>query len=71
MNALSTAESRWATGGKPPPDAPPALIAVPVPKAVLLLTEAEDIRAIKRGKWWKRTHAAGKREADAVTPETP
>lgn len=30
-------------------DPPPGLIAVPVPKAVLLLTHAEFVRGVKRG----------------------
>jgi len=50
---------------------PPGLIAVPVPKAVLLLTEAEYVRGLKRGKPWKRMQAEAKREADVVTPRTP
>src|SRR5512135_2590080 len=52
-------------------DPPPGLIAVPVPKAVLLLTHAEYVRGVERGKWWTRIQAEATREADAVTPQTP
>jgi hypothetical protein len=52
-------------------DPPAGLIAVPVPKAVLLLSEAEYIRGVKRGKWWKRAQATAKREVAALTPRTP
>jgi hypothetical protein len=34
-------------------DSPLGLIVVPIPKAVLLLTEAEDVRGITRGQWWR------------------
>jgi hypothetical protein len=47
-------------------DPPPGLIAVPVPKAVLLLTEAVYLRGIQRGKWWKRRAAV-----TAQTPRAP
>ena len=50
---------------------PNGVIAVPVPKAVLLVTEVEYVRGQKRGKWWRRRHAEAKRDADAVTPHTP
>ena len=49
---------------------PPGLIAVPVPRAVLLLTYTEYVRGLKRGEWWKPMQAAVKREADAVTLDT-
>ena len=52
-------------------DPPSGLIGVPVPKAVLLLTEAEYVRGSRRGKWWKQIQAEAKREADAVTPHAP
>jgi len=52
-------------------DPPPGHIAVRVPKAVLLLTDAEYVRGLRRGTWWKRAQAVAKREADAVTPEAP
>ena len=48
---------------------PPGLIADPVRQAVLLLTPAECVRGLKRGKWWKRTQAAITRTADA--PDAP
>lgn len=50
-------------------DPPSGLIAVPVPKAVLLLTEAEYVRGIRRGKWWTRIQAEAKRKADALTQQ--
>jgi len=53
-----------------PTTPPPGLIAVPVPKAVLLLTEAEYLRGVKRGKWGKRTQEASKREAAAMGRST-
>jgi len=49
----------------------PGLILVPVLTAVLLLTYAEYVRGLKRGKWWKRTHATARREAAALTLKTP
>jgi len=52
-------------------DPPSGLIAVPVPQAVLLLTEAEYVRGQKRGKWWRRRQAEAKRDADTVAPHTP
>ena len=52
-------------------DPPSGLIAVPVPKAVLLLTEAEYGRGIRRGTWWPQIQAEAKRKADTVTPHTP
>jgi len=52
-------------------DPPPSLIAVPVPKAFLLLTYAEYVRGVKREKWWQRNQAEVKHEADAVAPKTP
>jgi hypothetical protein len=45
---------------------PPGLIAVPVPKAVLLRTEAKYVRGLKRGKWGTRTQEASKHEAAAM-----
>lgn len=42
-------------------DPPPGLIRVDVPKATLLLSEAEYRRAILRGKWWKRQTALARR----------
>ena len=42
--------SMSAPGMKPPIDPPPGHIAAPVSKALLLLTEAEYIRRVKRGK---------------------
>ena len=51
-------------------DPPPGLIAVLVPKVVLLLAEAEYVRGITRGQWWRRTHAPAEREAAALTPQT-
>jgi hypothetical protein len=58
---------------KSPTDPPPGPIAVPVPKAVLLLTEAEYLRGLRRGKWWRRTQAEAKRERVATQrpPEEP
>ena len=35
---------------KPPTDPPPGLSAVPMPKVVLPLTEAEYVRGAKRGR---------------------
>ena len=55
----------------PPTDPPPGLIAVPVPKAVLLLTQAAFVRGLKRRKWSKRMEGAFTREAEASTPQTP
>ncbi len=47
----------------------PGLIRVPLPKGCeLLLTEREFVAGIKRGKWWRRTQAAARREANAGTP---
>ncbi len=47
-------------------DLPTGLIAVRAPKDVSLLTPAEYVRGLKPGKWWKRTQAATKREAEAL-----
>ena len=57
-------------GMKPPIDPPPDRIAVRVPKAVLLLTEAEYARGLERRRWRRRIQATVKREADAVPPNT-
>ena len=46
-----------------PLDPPPGLIAVPVPKAVLLLTQTEYLAGIRRGKWWARLVGEQRREA--------
>ena len=51
---------------KAPTDPPPGLIAVPVPKAVLLLTPAEYRAGIRRGKWWRR-----RTELERRKPSTP
>jgi hypothetical protein len=41
---------------------PTGLVSVPLGKdCILLLSEAEYIRAIKRGKWWRRREALTKR----------
>lgn len=49
------------------PAAPPlGFVAVPIPKALLLLTEAEYVRGIRRGKWWKRTQAEAQRAAEVI-----
>jgi len=52
-------------------DPPSGLIAVPVSQAVLLLTEAEYGRGIRRGTWWTQIQAEAKRKAAAVTLQTP
>jgi len=52
---------------KQPSDPPPGHIAVPVPKAVLLLTEAEYVRGLKRGKWWRRREAMERRRTTEHT----
>ena len=52
----------------PPRDPPPRLIAVHLPNVVLLLTDAEYIRRVKRGKWWKPAQATAKRAVAAATP---
>jgi len=52
-------------------DPPPALIAVPVSKALPLLTEAEYVRGIRRGKWRQRRQAEVKREVATLAPKTP
>jgi hypothetical protein len=49
--------------------APASSIADPVPQAVLLLTPAECVPGLKRGKWWKRTQAAITSTAEA--PDAP
>jgi hypothetical protein len=36
---------------------------VAIDKAVLLLTKAELLRALRRGKWWKRRQAMQPRQA--------
>lgn len=53
-----------------PMASPPGLIAVPVLKAVLLLTETEYVRGVKRGTWGKRTQEASKREVAAMGKPT-
>jgi hypothetical protein len=50
-------------------DPPPALIAVPVSKALPLLTEAEYVRGIRRGKWRQRRQAEVKREVATLDPK--
>ena len=45
-----------------PTDLPPGLIPVPTKGAVSLLTAAEFVAAVKRGKWWHRRVAMLTRE---------
>jgi hypothetical protein len=45
-----------------PPAVPSGLIHVKVPKAVLLLTQAEYAAGIRRGKQWKRRTREAARE---------
>jgi hypothetical protein len=52
-----------------PTDPPPSLILVAVPKATLLLNQAEYRQAIRRGKWWKRQLAHLKRTPEEPTPQ--
>jgi hypothetical protein len=49
-------------------DPPSGLIAVPVPKAILLLTEAEYLAGIRRGKWWRRRQAETRRATSGPSP---
>jgi hypothetical protein len=44
-------------------DLPPGMIAVRVPKAVLSLTHAEYVRAIRHGEWWRCRQAKARRTA--------
>jgi hypothetical protein len=60
-----------APGMAPPPDPPPGLLAVRVPKPVLLLTKAEYLRDVKRGTWRKWSQAEAKCEADASASQIP
>ncbi len=47
-------------------------LAVPYGKGCILLLTPRGIEAgIRRGKWWRTKQAAAKREADAVTLNTP
>jgi hypothetical protein len=55
-----------ASGMELPADAPLGLIAVPVPKAVLLLTEAEYVGGSRRGKWPKRTQGEARRDTTSA-----
>jgi len=52
-----------------PPPLPPGLIAVDLSKQTLLvLTEAEYLRGLRRGKAWRRTVALTTREARGSPP---
>jgi hypothetical protein len=53
-------------------DVPDGLLAVPFSKGcILLLTPRAVTAGIRRGKWSRRRQAGAKREADALTPQTP
>jgi hypothetical protein len=43
---------------------------VAIDKAVLVLTKAELLRALRRGKWWKRHTALAQRQATLDTAAT-
>lgn len=45
---------------------PSGLVAVQIPKALLLLTLDEYTRGIRRGKWWRRRQAMLAREATSA-----
>ena len=73
---LATAVAGHLLGRQPDPDAVRAglvagLIAVAVPKAVLLVSNDEHVRRRRRGKWWRRTQVIVHRAAEALTPKTP
>jgi len=46
-------------------------MAVPVSKAILLLTETKYLRDIRRRKWWKRIVAHTTRQANGRNSQTP
>jgi hypothetical protein len=39
---------------------------VHTPKSLLVMTKAEFIQALRRGKWWKRRQALDQRQAQAL-----
>jgi hypothetical protein len=45
---------------------------ITLPKTVLVLTKAEFIRALRRGKWWRRREALKARQGQhEASPPTP
>jgi hypothetical protein len=68
-SAKSSAACRWARLGDPVPrtmDPSPGLIPVPLKGTVLLLTQAEYLAGIRRGKWWRRRVAMERQEATSA-----
>ena len=51
-------------------DPPPGLIPVPLKGAVLLLTEAEYLAGIRRGKGWRRRRAMQERAGMPTSTNT-
>ena len=43
---------------------------VAMPKAILVLTKPEFIQALRRGKWWRRSHAMAARTETAPPVST-
>jgi len=57
---------------RPPTDPPDGLLAVPLAKkCVLLLTPAEYLAGIRRGKRWRRRQTMLQRTPDHTSPTTP
>jgi hypothetical protein len=50
----------------PPTDPPASLVPIPLKRAVLLLTQAEYLAGIRRGKWWRRRVAKERRGLNAA-----
>jgi hypothetical protein len=48
-------------------DPPPGLIPVPLKGATLLLTQAEYLARIRRGKWWRRSQAMQRRTTSELS----
>ena len=51
-------------------DMPPGFVAIPLKGAVLVIPERFYMAGNKRGKWWTRSQAEAKGEAEALTLKT-